>query len=72
MKDCKKVIVALDGCSKEKSLEVAEQLSGLVWGFKVNDLLVECGVSIVKDLKKYGNVLQIQNSMTFQILSQIR
>lgn len=50
------LIVALDGLTKTKSLEIASQLSGLVWGFKVNDLLLEEGFSILKDLKKFGNV----------------
>lgn len=50
------VIVALDGMSVQDSLGVAEQLKGQVWGFKVNDLLVERGVEIVTKLKAYGNV----------------
>lgn len=51
-----KIIVALDGITEAKALELAKSLSGHVWGFKVNDLLVEYGVSVVKKLKEYGNV----------------
>ncbi|MBL7662282.1 orotidine-5'-phosphate decarboxylase [bacterium] len=51
-----RLIVALDGLSRHEALELAELLSGYVWGFKVNDLLVEYGVQIVKDLKAQGNV----------------
>jgi orotidine-5'-phosphate decarboxylase len=50
------LIVALDGLTKEKSLEIASRLSGLVWGFKVNDLLLEEGFSIIRELKKFGKV----------------
>lgn len=51
----KKVIVALDGITQEKALKIAKSLSGLVWGFKINDLLYE-NISIIRKLKKYGNV----------------
>lgn len=51
-----KIIVALDGVSEDRALDLAKSLSGNVWGFKVNDLIVEYGVSIVKKLKAYGNV----------------
>jgi orotidine-5'-phosphate decarboxylase len=36
-------------------LSIAKILKGLVWGFKVNDLLYE-NVSIIRELKKYGGV----------------
>ena len=49
------IIVALDGMSEKKSLSLAEKLSGLVWGFKVNDLLFE-DPRIIKKLKKFGNI----------------
>lgn len=52
----KRIIVALDGIPREDALELAKTLSGLVWGFKVNDLLVECGIEIVSALKEYGGV----------------
>lgn len=51
-----KIIVALDGMSADTALEFAHLLSGEVWGFKVNDLLVEHGVEIIKKLKPYGKV----------------
>ncbi len=49
-------IVALDGMNRAQALAMAEQLSGSVWGFKVNDLLVDCGVEIISTLKKFGKV----------------
>jgi len=51
-----RLIVALDGTTKEEALQLARKLSGLVWGFKVNDLLLGDGVQIVRDLKQVGNV----------------
>lgn len=42
--------------SEKAALSLAERLSGLVWGFKTNDLLVECGVDIVTKLKRHGKV----------------
>lgn len=50
------LIVALDGLQKSKAIDIASKLSGMVWGFKVNDLLLEEGFSIIKELRKFGNV----------------
>jgi orotidine-5'-phosphate decarboxylase len=50
------IIVALDALTEEQALELARALSGAVWGFKVNDLLLHCGVRIVSKLKEFGNV----------------
>ena len=55
MKDFSQIIVALDGISKKDALIMAKKLKGLVWGFKVNDLLFD-SVSVIKELKKYGRV----------------
>ena len=50
------IVVALDGMSKKRALELAEMLSGSVWGFKVNHLIIHYGVGIIHDLKPYGSV----------------
>lgn len=50
------IIVALDRLDYNSALSLAQGLSGKVWGFKVNDMLLEHGVNIIKVLKKYGNV----------------
>ena len=50
------VIVALDGMNQERALQLAEELRGEVWGFKVNDLLLDCGVEIIRRLSKFGHV----------------
>ena len=51
----KQIIVALDGMSEKKALDLAVSLKGLVWGFKINDLLFN-GAAIIGKLKKYGKV----------------
>ncbi len=50
------IIVALDNMSRAKAIELSRLLQGSVWGFKVNDLLLECGIEIIHELKRYGNV----------------
>lgn len=50
------IVLPLDAMSENQALAIAERLQGLVWGYKVNDLLVECGVDIITKLKKYGRV----------------
>jgi orotidine-5'-phosphate decarboxylase len=51
-----RIILPLDGIPQGEALALAKMLSGRVWGFKVNDLLIECGVSIIRELKAYGRV----------------
>lgn len=56
MSDGSRIIVALDGLGRERALTLAKSLSGLVWGFKVNDLLVSEGARIVTELTSFGKV----------------
>lgn len=51
-----KVIVALDGMDQPRALSMAKELRDEVWGFKVNDLLVQSGLGVVRELKKFGRV----------------
>ena len=52
-----RIIIPLDGMTRDEALSLAKALSGHVWGFKVNDLLIKCGTEIIKDLKQFGNVM---------------
>lgn len=52
-----KIIVALDNMERRQAHVLARKLEGKVWGFKVNDLLLTEGVSIIRTLKKYGKVM---------------
>ena len=49
------IIIALDGISRKEALAIANTLKGLVWGFKINDLLFD-DIEIIKKLKKFGRV----------------
>lgn len=51
-----RIVIPLDGMNREQSLKLAEKLAPYVWGFKVNDLLIDCGLSIVKELRAIGKV----------------
>lgn len=51
-----RIIVALDAMNEKQALALAERLKGVVWGFKVNDLLLDLGLSVIGKLKEYGSV----------------
>ena len=51
-----RIIIALDGMDKSAALAMAKLLSPAVWGFKANDLLIDCGLSIISELKWFGHV----------------
>lgn len=51
-----KIVLALDGMSKVDAILIARSLRDEVWGFKVNDLLIQEGCNIVSELKSYGKV----------------
>ena len=50
------IAVALDDMGEADALALARELAGVVWGFKINDLLLQCGVDVVGRIKKYGKV----------------
>jgi orotidine-5'-phosphate decarboxylase len=50
------VIVALDGLTLKESLSLAKEIKGLVWGFKVHELVIREGFEVIKKLKKFGKV----------------
>lgn len=56
MSPASRVIVPLDGISEAEALELAQRLEGHVWGFKVNDLLMQSGLRIITALKAHGHV----------------
>jgi orotidine-5'-phosphate decarboxylase len=68
----KNVIVALDGMTIHDSFVLAAKLvkHPLLWGFKVNDLLLRSGTTVLKQLKAFGGVFadaklfDIPNTMT--------
>jgi len=51
-----RIVVALDGMTRQQMLHLAEALLGRVWGFKVNDGLFDHGAAALSWLKEYGNL----------------
>jgi orotidine-5'-phosphate decarboxylase len=51
-----KIIVALDGMELNEALKMARLLAGEVWGYKVNDQLVQSGKLVVETLRNHGRV----------------
>ena len=50
------VVVALDDMREVEAVSTARHLAGMVWGFKVNDLLLRAGGEVVNRLSAYGKV----------------
>lgn len=50
------IIVALDGIDRDRALGLAHELRDIVWGVKVNDLLLAYGTAIVRDLSQVTRV----------------
>lgn len=51
------IIVALDGIDFDKANAIAERLKDHVWGFKINDLYFEHGMTAVCALSVFGPVM---------------
>lgn len=51
------IILALDGMDSHEALVVADGLKEVIGGVKVNDLLDVRGVGIIKDLKKWADLM---------------
>ncbi len=50
------IIIALDNIEVGEAFFMAHLLSDPVWGFKINDLLLEAGTTIIPRLKRFGHV----------------
>ncbi|MCC6221260.1 MAG: orotidine-5'-phosphate decarboxylase [Deltaproteobacteria bacterium] len=50
------IIIALDAINYADALYLAKTLRNMVWGFKVNDLLIEHGIKVITDLRQFGRV----------------
>lgn len=57
MSTSRKTIIAMDGMSKEDSLALAQETKGMVWGFKLHELLLREHIGdLIQEFKAYGNV----------------
>lgn len=50
------IILALDDLTKEASLMLAKNTTGSVWGYKIHELVLREGFTMISDLKEYGKV----------------
>lgn len=51
-----RLIVAFENFTYRKAIGLARSLEGLVWGFKLTDLLERRGVRAVEEFQRYGRV----------------
>lgn len=49
-----KIILPLDSMDLTEAMKLVNKVKDLVWGFKVNDLLVQEGIEIIKKIKSVG------------------
>jgi orotidine-5'-phosphate decarboxylase len=52
-----KIILPLDDVSWESALGIMQKTKGLVWGYKIRKSLLERGLKVIKEIKKFGNVM---------------
>jgi len=52
-----RIILPLDNVPWNKAQEIIARTAGLVWGYKIRRTILEKGVSIIGQIKKYGNVM---------------
>ena len=52
-----KIILALDNIPWERAYEIIKETRGLVWGYKVRRSVLDQGLQVVNEIKKFGNVM---------------
>lgn len=52
-----RIILPLDHTNIDESVKIMEETKGMVWGYKVRKIILDEGISIIKDLKQFGNIM---------------
>jgi orotidine-5'-phosphate decarboxylase len=52
-----KIILPLDNMPWEQAIEILEATKGLVWGYKVRRSVIDRGLQVISEIKKYGKVM---------------
>ena len=52
-----KIILPLDNVSWESALGIMQKTKGLVWGYKIRKSVLERGLKVITEIKKFGNVM---------------
>ena len=53
----RKIILPLDNVPWEKAFEIMQKTKGLVWGYKIRKTILEHGLKVIKEIKKFGSVM---------------
>jgi len=52
-----KIILPLDNVAWENALDIMQKTKGMVWGYKIRRSVIERGLNVIKEIKKFGNVM---------------
>ena len=52
-----KIILPLDNLTWTETIPILKKTTGSVWGYKVRRIIFEEGISVLKEIKEYGNVM---------------
>ena len=52
-----RIILPLDHTPYDRAIEIMKKTSGLVWGYKLRRSILEEGLGVIGEVKKYGHVM---------------
>lgn len=52
-----RIILPLDNMDIDAAVKIMEETKGMVWGYKVRRIILDEDISIIKDLKQFGNIM---------------
>jgi len=52
-----KIILPLDNLTWKETIPILKKTTGSVWGYKVRRIIFEEGISVLKEIKQYGNIM---------------
>ena len=53
----KRIILPLDNLDFITSIKIMKETKGLVWGYKLRRTILEKGISVIRHLKQFGNIM---------------
>lgn len=72
-----RIILPLDNTPWEHAQKIMKRTTGLVWGYKIRRSILEKGIEVIREVKRYGNVMvdfklyDIPSAMTESIRAHI-
>lgn len=52
-----RIILPLDNMDIDIAFKIMRETKGMVWGYKVRKIIIDEGISVIRDLKQYGNIM---------------